>query len=60
MCREPDKTDAWAASKRRSCRVHDVIAAVAGRTSATVVHQDRDFDLLASVAADLAFIRELI
>ncbi|MGH3693478.1 MAG: type II toxin-antitoxin system VapC family toxin [Pseudonocardiaceae bacterium] len=36
-----------------------LIAAVAVRTSAVVVHQDRDFDVLASVAADLTCIREL-
>jgi len=36
-----------------------LIAAVAMRTGATVVHQDRDFDILASVAADLTCVREL-
>ncbi len=37
-----------------------LIAAVAVRTGAAVVHQDRDFDVLAAVAADLTCIRELI
>ncbi len=36
-----------------------LIAAVAVRIGAIVVHQDRDFDVLASVAADLTCIREL-
>lgn len=36
-----------------------LIAAVAVRTGATVVHQDRDFDVLAAVAADLTCVREL-
>jgi predicted nucleic acid-binding protein len=30
-----------------------VIAAVAVRTAAVLVHQDRDFDVLASIAKDL-------
>jgi predicted nucleic acid-binding protein len=36
-----------------------LIAAVAVRTGAIVVHQDRDFDSLAAVAADLTCVREL-
>lgn len=36
-----------------------LIAAVAVRTGAIVVHQDRDFDHLAAVAADLTCVREL-
>lgn len=36
-----------------------LIAAVAIRTDATVVHQDRDFDSLASVAVDLKCVRGL-
>lgn len=36
-----------------------LIAAVAVRAGAPAVHQDRDFDILASVAADLTCVREL-
>jgi hypothetical protein len=47
-------------SKIQDCRMLDcLIAAVAVRTGATLVHRDRDFDLLASALPDL-HVRSLV
>ncbi|HEY2763243.1 MAG TPA: PIN domain nuclease [Pseudonocardiaceae bacterium] len=53
----------YRAARAAGCPVRSLmdclIGAVAIRTGAALVHQDRDFDTLASVAADLTCVREL-
>ena len=57
MTVHPGDTSAWIEWLRDTCRRP---AARSTNYVRTLVHQDRDFDVVAAVAADLTRIRELI